>query len=350
MKIVFIVNESIAFDGTMLEKRPLGGIETAVIRLAEELLNLGQDVVVVTQHDNPPLSEVPYLPLRALNRLGSVDVLVCVRDWKLALLDLSTKRRFFWTGDSYDQPVTFGISDHRIKDKIDLFLCVSNWHRETFARESQFPLERMRVLRNGVHLPYFEGDVQKNWKRLAYSSMPYRGLAFLPEIFKGVKSTHGDAELAILSGYKTYEGSVPTPPHMIQQYELILDDLKKNTGVHVIGNVKQSQLAKEFMQASILAYPNTFEETSCISAMEAIAAGCVVITSEKGALPETVGESGVFIKGEPGTKEYTQHFINAVSGLLSDSDKLKVLSKKNIERAKKEFGWQQRAKEFLALI
>ena len=46
-------------------------------------------------------------------------------------------------------------------------------------------------------------------------------------------------------------------------------------------------MRKELHTFDILAYPNTFEETSCIAVIEALSAGLRVVTSNLGALPET---------------------------------------------------------------
>lgn len=69
--------------------------------------------------------------------------------------------------------------------------------------------------------------------------------------------------------------------------------LAATEGVTVHGWVGQDRLAREYQAADVLLYPaitptgEFFPETSCISVMEAQAAGCFPITSDHGALRET---------------------------------------------------------------
>jgi glycosyltransferase involved in cell wall biosynthesis len=350
VKVAFLVNQGIPFHGKTLELRPLGGTETAVIRLAEALSQQGVEVVVLTTVRNPPVTDVLYLPLDALPQLGEVDVIIAVRDWNLILVPAVGKKRFFWTGDSYDQPLTVGIGDRRIASRIDTLFSVSEWHGETLCQASGFPLSRYYPLRNGVHLPYFEGEKARHRKRLFYSSMPYRGLALLPEIFTKILESHADAELHIFSSYDTYQGGASPSPQQMYEYEDILKKFQAIPRVSIRGTVPQKELAHEMMQAAVLAYPNTFEETSCITVMEAKAAGCVVVSSAKGALPETVGKGGILIKEKPGTSAYTERFVEAANKFLSDDLLFNEVSLMNRREAFEKLGWNTRAKELLRFL
>ncbi len=345
MKIAFVPQSCIAFHARTLDERPLGGIETAVIRLSAALDALGAEVKVFTPIENPPLSSPLYLPYRAINDLGPCDALIAVRDWQATLLPGEIKKRLFWTGDSYDQPQTVGIGDKRVIRSIDLLCPVSKWHADTLCKASGFPRDKTYVLRNGIHLDYFTGNENRIRKRLIYSSTPYRGLKFVPQIYRELLKKHPDMDLQVFSGYGVYAGST-TPPEALQEYDRLKAELESLPGCTVHGSVKQSRLAREFMRASVLLYPNTFEETSCITAMEAQAAGCAIVTSDRGALKETVGDAGALVPGLPPSEEYMKKFIAAVDKLLSDDKEFKKRSAAGKKRAKK-FGWETIAKEFL---
>lgn len=347
MKIAFFPEQMASFHGKTLEEKPLGGMETAVIRLAEALQDLGHQVTVFSKHENPPLTKPLYLPFTSLQHLGEVDCFVGIRDWRTCFLPIKAKKIFYWTGDSYDLPQNFGIGDKRVVNKIDRLLAVSAWHAEKLTYLSGFPKEKAYVLRNGVHAPYFEETVEKNRFRLIYSSTPYRGLKYLPQIFTKLKEKHPQIELHIFSDYKVYgENANQAYAGLIQEFNVMKEEFSKIDGCFLHGNVTQKQLAQEMQKSGILAYPNTFEETSCITAMEAQAAGCVVVTSNIGALPETIDDAGLIVKESPGTPKYVEAFIQEMDKLLSSEKLFNDLSHKAKERGK-SYSWAQIAKDFM---
>src|SRR5437868_4399195 len=139
MRIYFFAGRSIPVHAKTLEERALGGTETALIRIADILADRGHEVVVFTSHRNPPASNPRYLPAEYIYQVQGCDVLVALQDWKALLLNLGAVKKYFWTGDSYDQFANFGMGEKRVHAQIDRFLAVSDWHAQSLCAESGFP-------------------------------------------------------------------------------------------------------------------------------------------------------------------------------------------------------------------
>jgi glycosyltransferase involved in cell wall biosynthesis len=348
MRILFYPANLPKFNAYTLIERPMGGIVTGVIRLAEALTALGHDVGVLTKDHHPPLSKPVYLQFDQYEKFGKPDILVAVRSWMPIFSTIPRRFTLFWTGDNYQNLNTIGLGDKRVVDKLDFFVAVSDWHGKKMCEATGFPIEKMRVLTNGIYLPYFEGKEQRIRKRLIYSTTPSRGLKHLPNIFRELKKRHADLELVVYSSFDRYARDwPPINEHEDAEYFHLFKELSELPGCVVHKSILQRDLAREFMKASVFVYPSSFLETSCITALEALAAGCPIVGTRIAALPETVGDAGILIEKNVDTVEYLHDFVASVDRLLSDDAYWHEMSERCLERAKK-FDWMRKAKDFIA--
>lgn len=368
MKIVIYPGDCFPFHGKTIEERPLGGTETAIHYVAKQLLEFGHEAIVVTPFRDPPQTIPRYVYEGDLSEIGDVDILIVVRKWQNFYLchnKFKVKKRFFWTGDNTSVFFTYGIGDHRFIRDIDGLFGVSRWHTQSLCQTSGFPLYKTWVLNNGINPLDFEGSEVRHRKRLIYTSAVYRGLIYLPEIYRKLKQVHPDVELHIFSSYDRFFLNWASDYNPLRdvdnwksyvknhqifdeniQVEPALQELIKMPGCVLHGSVLQKQLARELMKSSILAYPCNYEESSCITAMEAMAAGCAIVTTDIGALSETIRDGGILIKEKPGNPSYIDQYVKIVDRLLSDDAFLKETSSKAITRSH-IFTWEKTVRDLL---
>lgn len=345
MKILFYPSDFPPLHATLLNERPLSGGPTTLIRLSEALAALGHEVVVLTEEQDPPPSNPLYLPTSDFSKLGTFDVVVAVRGWLKLFLPIQAKKRVFWTGDSVTNPKTYGIGDRRFIETVDLVLAKSHWHAQTLQEGSGFPEEKLKVLRNGVHLPFFQKELPRSRKRLIYSSTPNRGLEYLIPIFRKIREKHSDAELHIFSSFDRNSRQWPA----VVSEDSIIGKARHEAGWFIHESVMQEQLAEEYLKGSLLVYPSHFLETCASTTFEAQAAGCPIVTSALASLPETVGKAGFCIPGHPNTPSYQDAFVHAVDQLLSDDSLWAHYSQEALKQAR-EYGWATRANDFIQLV
>lgn len=298
MRICFIDFAPWDYDVATPTLRPLGGSQSAMCYLAVELAKAGHEVTTVTGTVKPT-SVVMGVECRGPNdpvEQRAFDVVVALNAPRhghrlRSLLPLPT-RLILWTQHAANQPV---MRDGLVEqgDAWDGIVCVSAWQAFDVIRKFGIDMDRVHVIRNAI-APAFEklfashSDLvaakHNDTLRLAYTSTPYRGLKLLPDIFRPYRAINPDAALEVYSSMAVYMEDAAADRG---KFAAIYNAVSETDGADLIGSLPQPELAQRLRGAHILAYPNAFPETSCISVMEALAAGIRVVTSDLGALPET---------------------------------------------------------------
>jgi FkbM family methyltransferase len=191
-----------------------------------------------------------------------------------------------WIQHDIDQQAVQWLRDKQKAARVDRFVFVSNWQRARYITHFDLNPDRCLVLRNATEAPNEDRPwtVRKPWK-MAYASTPYRGLSVLLDAWDRLRPN--DAELHIWSSHRLYGPGFDDTP-----YEPMFERARSMANVFHHGVVPNDELRAALRDCDFLTYPNIFAETSCITAIEAMAAGCRVICPSLGALPETVGRFG----------------------------------------------------------
>ena len=193
------------------------------------------------------------------------------------------KTTIYWNQLSYDQQAVQWLTDPNNISSVDYFVFVSFWQAETFRKKFNIPGFKTRVIQNACCGVEARTQGPREKVRLCYTSTPWRGLDILIDAWEKINPT--DCELHVFSSCDIYGSEFSLSEN--SKFEDLYSRCQTMPGIVYRGSIANEELRKELPSFDILAYPNTFEETSCISVIEALSAGLRVVTSDLGALPET---------------------------------------------------------------
>ena len=119
-----------------------------------------------------------------------------------------------------------------------------------------------------------------------------------------------------------------------QEHSLILK-LRKHPLVNCVKKIAKKNMYKELLSCKFLISPNTFNESFCMSVIEAMFYGLTVISTNRSAIPETVQNFGNLLKLDNATtdEKFSNFNIVLYMDLLRDvinkkSDFLKIKSQR----------------------
>ena len=118
--------------------------------------------------------------------------------------------------------------------------------------------------------------------------------------------------------------------------------------INYLGFVDNKKIIELLKETHIFAYPSIWPETSCISAIESMAAGCEVVTTNLGALYETCSPFGTFVGFDRNfnnlDKRYSKVLSRSIKNYWSDSNQNKL--KLQRETINNTYTWDQRSIEW----
>jgi glycosyltransferase involved in cell wall biosynthesis len=217
--------------------------------------------------------------------------------------------------------------------------------------------DQISVLRNAVapaferktrDLPYFFSAGRQ--PVLIYSSTPFRGLDVLLRAFPVIRTAVPKCEAKIYSSMSVYQTPLEKDSH-----RTLYDLCRTTDGVQYVGSVGQETLADAVNQSDIFAYPSTFPETSCIALMEAMASGCIVVSTTLGALPETAAGFGALLDqpSEPTqqlAEVYAQFAAQTISDAYNNPEQWAARLNEQRAFALKHYSWRARAEEWEEML
>lgn len=301
----------------------IGGSETCVMRLASRFAADGWRTVVFGTPAEPGIDDgVEYYPVGDWDPNERFRVAVASRAPEFFDARVNADLKLLWMHDvNVGKELTGGEWGARL-DSIDRIVSLTEWHRTHLMRLYGLPEEKLWRIPNGISIENYPADkvLTERPMKFLWSSSPDRGLDVVLGMWKKIRGMDPDAELHVYYGWtaidKIIARSTEKRPHLAMfkaDIETMLDEIgREEGGVFWHDRVPQHELAKRQMEARYWIYPTYFCETFCISAIEMQAAGVVPLTSNLGALQETVLTPALRIDGHPTNRSFTEEFLRMI--------------------------------------
>ena len=254
-----------------------------------------------------------------------------------------TKPNILWQQNSYDQAnLVPWFKDKDNHKKYDWYVFNSHWCYEKFRMMFDIPTHKCLVIKNAIDkieprkLNHNVGDPIK----LIYTSTPWRGLNVLLAAMQLVTNKH--IHLDVYSSTQVYGDQFKSAND--DKFKGLYDQAKALKNVSYIGYKPNEFIKDNLKNYHMFVYPNIWEETSCIAAIEAMAAGLYTIVTNYGALFETCNDFAVYVPYEKDFIRLAKTFAQVIDAAANQihKDHVNEHLKLQIDYTNRFYSWELR--------
>jgi glycosyltransferase involved in cell wall biosynthesis len=290
------------YSGETLRLASIGGTESSVVQLAEALARRGYEVSVFNGVVSPRQEfGVKWWPISSAKTQSRGNVGIAVSTPK-AFNGLSFRSQIFWLHNPLRgwRQIRRGNILPLVKRR-PVFVLLGDYHQTHVPR--WLPSSKREIIHHGIHKEFFRKAplLEPPPPRAIFTSQPYRGLEWILDLWRQVRARVPGAELKVFA------------PKMHQAAANSWREAPE--GVTFGGSMSRPDLIYELNSARVQLIPGHRDETFCLAAAEATAAGLPIVTLGVGALWERVneGKTGFIVRNK-------SEFLARTVALLSDDD------------------------------
>jgi glycosyltransferase involved in cell wall biosynthesis len=331
MKIAIIDIIGLPYDGTTVDTQGLGGSESAVTFMAQELAQLDFAVTVfnncnIDHARAGTYNGVTYRPIADLALDHHFDIVISSR----TIIPFAEPHRYPELNDNRAMPLqsydlynrivsrarmrvlwmhdTFCLGDNMIEelavaDRITDIFTLSDFHLTYVAnchhgRRRNFEVlkNRLFITRNGARCYNNQVDISaKDPNLFVYNASVTKGMIpLVNQIWPIVRQHIPAARLKVIGGYYRFS-SASGPDAQEQDWRrMVADPRYAEMGIEFTGVIPQREIGSILAQANFMIYPAAFPETFGISTLESLLYNTPVITCRFGALEEIALEGASY--------------------------------------------------------
>lgn len=232
--------------------------------------------------------------------------------------------------------------------RVDLVVVCSSFLRDCFAPRSPALAAKTRVIANGVNRElFFRKEEIRERKTIFFVGRldSEKGVLPLMQAYALVLRDHPDSTLVI-------GGSTGFGIHAETAYVRRVRELANSVTQSSKGNVvftgyihHDRDLPSWFQRATIFTSPSLFQEPFGLVNAEAMACATPVVGSNRGGIPEVLGDTGRLVDPED-----IENFAATLSALLAQPDERAQLGTAADKRCRKMFDWRLIAENWADLL
>jgi glycogen synthase len=242
----------------------------------------------------------------------------------------------------------------------DGIIAVSRSMRQDVHQLYGVPLEKMRVIHNGIDCTVFRPTFNNEVLR-SYGISPHKPfLLFVGRITrqKGIvhlvdalHHLHPPVQVVLCAG-------APDTEALGREIREKVEQARAETGHELIWipePIPREQLVTLYSHASLFVCPSVYEPFGIIN-LEAMACKTPVVAAAVGGIPEAVvhGKTGLLVPFEPAApadpqpkqpQRYARDLAAAIASLLSSPDRMRAMAEESRRRVAEHFSWKHIARK-----